>query len=86
MLLQVLVATLAGFAFARLEFRGRDLIFYGLLAFMFLPRAGGLMASYEMMHFFHLRNSYLGLILAFAAGLSVPIFIMRQAFLAIPSA
>ena len=84
MLLQISVATLAGFAFARLEFKGRDLLFYAILGFMFLPRAGGLMASYEMMNFLHLRNSYLGLILAFGASLSIPVFIMRQAFFAIP--
>ncbi|MBN1400466.1 MAG: carbohydrate ABC transporter permease [Anaerolineae bacterium] len=81
---QIAAATLAGFAFARLEFKGRDLLFYLLLGLMFLPRAGGLMAAYEMMHFLHLRNSYLGLILAHGASLSVPVFIMRQSFLAIP--
>ena len=42
------------------------------------------MAAYELMHALHLRNSLFGLILAFSGGLSVPIFIMRQAYLAIP--
>lgn len=82
--LVVLLASLAGYAFARLDFRGRDLIFYTLVMVMFVPRAGGLMAAYELMHFLHLRNSLLGLILAFSGGLSVPIFIMRQSFMGMP--
>ena len=82
--LVVLLASLAGYAFARMSFRGRDLIFYTLVLVMFVPRAGGLMAAYELMHFLGLRNSLVGLILAFSGGLSVPIFIMRQAFLSIP--
>lgn len=82
--LTVLVASLAAYAFARMEFRGRDLIFYGLILSMFVPRSGGLMALYELMAFLKLRNSIFGLILLFAAALPVPIFIMRQAFLNVP--
>ena len=85
-LLQVAVAALAGYAFARLRFRGRDLIFYTLILLTFVPRAGGLMAQYELMSFLHLRNSLFGLILAFAAGVPIPIFIMRQTFINLPSA
>ena len=36
------------------------------------------------MNFLKMRNSLFGLILLFASGLPVPIFIMRQAFLAVP--
>ncbi len=82
--LQTLLATLAGYGFARLRFRGRDLIFYTMLLLVFVPRAGGLMAQYELMSFLGLRNSLVGLILAFSAGLSIPTFIMRQAFLNLP--
>ncbi|MCB0108911.1 MAG: carbohydrate ABC transporter permease, partial [Caldilineaceae bacterium] len=85
-LLQVAVAALAGYAFARLRFRGRDLIFYTLILLTFVPRAGGLMAQYELMSFLHLRNSLVGLMLAFAAGVPIPIFIMRQTFINLPSA
>lgn len=85
-LLQVAVASLAGYAFARLRFPGRDAIFYGMIMLTFVPRAGGLMAQYELMNFLHLRNSLLGLILAFAAGVPIPIFIMRQTFINLPNA
>ena len=82
--IQVFCASLAGYAFSRLNFRGRDLIFVGILVSMFIPRAGGLMALYELMTFLHLRNSVVGLILLFGSGVPVTIFIMRQTFLSIP--
>lgn len=82
--LQVVVASLAGYAFARMQFKGRDAILAVLLISLFIPRSGGLMALYELMAYLHLRNSLIGLILLFAANVPVPIFIMRQAFLAVP--
>jgi multiple sugar transport system permease protein len=51
---------------------------------MFIPRAGGLMALYELMSWLKLRNSHLGLILLFPSAISVALFIMRQNFLAVP--
>ena len=82
--LQVFVCSLAGYAFARMNFRYRDLIFLAILISMFIPRSGGLMALYELMNFLKLRNSLLGLILFFSASIPVPTFIMRQSFLGIP--
>jgi ABC-type glycerol-3-phosphate transport system permease component len=82
--LQVFVCSLAGYAFARMQFRYRDLIFLAILISMFIPRSGGLMALYELMNFLKLRNSLFGLILFFSASIPVPTFIMRQSFLGIP--
>jgi N,N'-diacetylchitobiose transport system permease protein len=82
--LQVFVSCLAGYAFARMQFRYRDVIFVAILVSIFIPRSGGLMAIYELMNFLHLRNSILGLILLFASGVPTAIFIMRQTFSAIP--
>ncbi len=82
--IQCITATMAGFAFARLEFRGRDLIFYLLILLMFVPRAGGLMALYELMEFLNLRNTHLGLMLLFPSAISVALFVMRQNFMGVP--
>jgi multiple sugar transport system permease protein len=81
---QVFVASVAGYAFARMRFRGRDIILVALIISIFVPRSGGLMALYELMAFLHLRNNIFGLVLLFAANVPVPIFIMRQAFLSVP--
>lgn len=83
-IVQTALATLAGYGFARVRFRGRDLIFYTMLLLIFVPRNVALTAQYEVMNALGLRNSHLGLILAFSAGLAVPTFIMRQAFAGIP--
>lgn len=83
-IVQCITASMAGFAFARLNFRGRDLLFYSLIVLMFVPRAGGLMALYELMDFLRLRNNHLGLILLFPSAISVALFIMRQSFLSVP--
>jgi ABC-type glycerol-3-phosphate transport system permease component len=80
----VTASSLAGYAFGRLRFKGRDLIFYSLVVQLFIPRAGGLMALYEEMHLIGLRDSLPGLVLLFSGGLAVPIFIMRQTFFNIP--
>jgi ABC-type glycerol-3-phosphate transport system permease component len=82
--LTVVLASLMGYAFARLRFRGRDVLFYTLLVVMFVPHTGGLIAAYELMYNLGLRNSLPGLVLYFSSALSVPLFIMRQTFLGIP--
>lgn len=82
--IQCITASMAGFAFARLNFRGRDLLFYLLIMLMFIPRAGGLMATYELMSFLGLRNSHVGLMLLYPSAISVALFIMRQNFLTVP--
>lgn len=82
--LTVALSALMGYAFARMAFRGRDLIFYTLIVAMFVPHTGGLIAAYELMHFLGLRNSLVGLALYFGSSLSIPLFIMRQTFLAVP--
>lgn len=81
--LHALLAVMAGYGFARIEFWGREPIFYVIIVSMFIPRAGGLMAQYELLHFLHLRNLP-GLILTFASALPISMFIMRQTFLVVP--
>jgi ABC-type glycerol-3-phosphate transport system permease component len=80
----VFCSFLMGYAFARISFRGRDLIFCSLIAAIFVPQIGLLMAQYEVMYVFDLRNSLLGLAFLFASSLGVPVFIMRQAFMNMP--
>ena len=78
-LLTVFSSALAGYAFGRIRFRGRDLIFYTLVLQLFIPRAGGLMAMYELMYWLGLRNSLFGLVLMFSGYVAVPIFSSHNA-------
>jgi ABC-type glycerol-3-phosphate transport system permease component len=84
-LLTVLIASLAGYAFARLRFRGRDAIFSFFIVLMFLPAGGTLMALYALVRSLDLIDSLFGLILLYTGGGGVSLFLMRQIFLNVPS-
>lgn len=83
--LTVLIVSLAGYAFARLKFRGRDALFSFFIVLMFLPAGGTLMAQYELMKRLKLFDSLIGLILLYTGGGGTALFLMRQIFLGIPS-
>jgi multiple sugar transport system permease protein len=72
-LARVVLDSLAGYALARLEFRGRKLIFAFIVATMAVPGV------------VHLFNSYPGMIIPIACD-AVGIFLMRQFFLQVPVA
>jgi len=81
---KLVLATLAAYPLARMDFPGRDALFLVFILSMFIPRAGGLMATYELLNFLHLRNSIPGLALYWCGYLTTPLFIMRQTFLGLP--
>lgn len=81
-----IIASLAGYAFARLDFPGRDQIFWGLVISIFLPTSiTSLFAVYELTDRLQLLDTWFGLILPYTAGaLIVSTFIMRSVFSSIP--
>jgi ABC-type glycerol-3-phosphate transport system permease component len=82
----VAIACLAGYAFARLDFPGRDLIFWLLIVSLFLPTSiTSLFALYELTDKLRLLDTQLGLILPYInGGTIVGMFIMRSVFMSIP--
>ncbi|PNQ05887.1 ABC transporter permease, partial [Mesotoga sp. SC_NapDC3] len=81
--LQLVTASLAAFAFARMRFRGREVIFYIFLATMMIPQQVVMIPQYLVVMRLNLDNSYLGLIIPHAAT-AISIFFLRQFFLTIP--
>ena len=80
---RVFIDSLAGYALARLQFRGRGLVFALLVAVMAVPGVVLLIPKFLVINQLGIYNSYAGLIvplLADAAG----IFIMRNFFESIP--
>ncbi len=59
----LIVITLAAFAFARLSFRGRDLVFTLFLALMMIPNELVIITNYVTITDLGLRNTFTGLIL-----------------------
>lgn len=81
--LQLSTAALAGYAFARLHFRGKNAIFVVYLATMMIPFQVVLVPLFIEMRQLGLIDTYLGLILpTFTSAFAV--FLMRQVMLGIP--
>lgn len=81
-----ITATLCGYAFARLRFRGKKFLFTLCVGSMLLPNMVTLIPLYLMWtRIFHLSNSYLPLILPyFCGGGAFNIFLIRQFISTIP--
>ena len=67
-IITVLLATLAAYAFARMKFRGRNVLFYAVLATMAFPAYTTLIPLYRIMSMFGLVNTYTGIVLVYASG------------------
>jgi ABC-type glycerol-3-phosphate transport system permease component len=82
----VAIACLAGYAFGRLVFWGRDRVFWGLVVTLFLPTSiTSLFATYELIDFLGLLDTQLGLILPYTGmGMFFATVIMRSVFMGIP--
>ncbi|WP_378951103.1 carbohydrate ABC transporter permease [Mesorhizobium sp. ANAO-SY3R2] len=80
----ILVTSLmAGYAFAKHRFRGRDLLFAALIATMFLPPIVTLIPLYRMVGTIGLNASLAGVILPNLAN-AFGIFLMRQFIAGVP--
>jgi len=83
--LSVFASSLAGYALAKLEFPGRDILFGLILAIMLLPTQTMLIPRFVVMREFKLVNSYWGLILPSVGGGAFGIFLMRQFMMQVPT-
>jgi multiple sugar transport system permease protein len=81
--LQLLTASLAAYAFARLRFKGRDLLFLLYLATMMIPFPVTMIPNFIVMRYLNWIDSFQALILppAFSAFST---FLLRQYFMSIP--
>ena len=82
-LFSLLFNSMAGYAFARLRFRGRDRIFTLLLAALVIPAQVGMLPLFLLMKSLGLVNTYWGVIIPSLASV-FGIFLIRQFMLSIP--
>jgi alpha-glucoside transport system permease protein len=81
----VVVAALAGYAFAWLEFPGRDILFVVVIALLVVPIQVALIPIFSLYNSTGLFDSVLGLILFHVAfGMPFAIFLLRNFFAGIP--
>lgn len=82
--LMLFVTTLAAFAFARLEFRGKNLIFTLFLALMMIPNELVIITNFVTVTNADLRNTFTGLILPSVTSVFY-IYLLRENFAQIPN-
>jgi len=81
----VVLATLAGYAFARMQFRGRQTLFYAVLATMAFPAYTTLIPLYKIMSNFYLVNTYTGIVLVYVSGfLPLATWVLHNYFVSMP--
>ena len=84
-LLVVIVGALAGYAFAWLEFPGRDWLFIGVVALLVVPLQMALIPMFKLYDTLGIGGTTLSVILFHAAfGLPFAIFLLRNFFIGIP--
>jgi putative chitobiose transport system permease protein len=81
--LNLLFCSLAAYPLARLEFRGKDLIFTGVVSTIMIPFQIVMIPLYILVVQLGLRNTYLGVIFPDIAS-AFGIFLLRQAFQSVP--
>jgi len=80
---QLVLSSLAGYAFARLRFPGRNILFWAVLFTMMVPVYVTLIPSYLLVKEFGWLDSYEGLIVPRLVS-AFGIFLLRQHYLTIP--
>jgi multiple sugar transport system permease protein len=84
LLTTLVLGLLAGYALARLEFRGRGIVFNAMLLILIVPFQLLMIPLYVMIvRNYGLADNYLGMILPFAVN-ATAVFIFRQFFLQLP--
>jgi alpha-glucoside transport system permease protein len=83
--LPIMVAALAGYAFAWLDFPGRDWLFVAVIGMLVVPLQMALIPIFKLYSHLNLYGNVFGLILFHTAfGLPFAIFLLRNFFIGIP--
>ena len=83
--LPIIIAALAGYAFAWLDFPGRDWLFVVVIGLLVVPLQMALIPIFKLYNTLHLYGNVFGLILFHTAfGLPFAVFLLRNFFVGIP--
>lgn len=83
--LQLVIASMGAFAFAKINFKGRNVIFALFLATMMIPDQVTIVPKFMLMKELSLLNTHLGLILMMSFSV-YGLFLLRQHMISIPDA
>ncbi len=84
-ILTLFIAVLAAYAFARMRFRLKTVVFYAVIATLMLPVYATLIPLYRIMSDLGLVNTYVGIVLVYTSGfLPLALWIMYNVFMSLP--
>jgi ABC-type glycerol-3-phosphate transport system permease component len=81
--LSTLLAILASYSFARMRWKGRDVVFMVFLASMLIPWQINAVPLYFLMDFLNLLNTRIAVVLPIVA-MPISVFLLRQFFVSVP--
>ena len=82
-IISLIINSMAGYAFAKLRFAGRERVFHVLLAALVIPGQVGMLPLFLLLRAMGLVNTMAGVVVPFMAGI-FGIFMIRQYALSIP--
>lgn len=83
-LLQLFTSSFAAYAFAKMEFRGKNLLFLGYIATIAVPWQAYMVPQFMMMRSWNLNNTHLAII-CLQAFSAFGVFLMKQFYEGVPS-
>lgn len=83
-ILQILTSSFAAYAFAKLQFKGRDIIFLAYVGTIAIPWQVYMVPQYIMMRNFGLSNTHTAIILL-QSFTAFGVFMMRQFYMSVPN-
>ena len=83
-LLSLVITVLSAFAFARLEFKGKNILFAAMLGTMMIPGELFTITNYSTVYYLGWMNTYTALIVPFLVSIFY-IYLLRQNFMQIPN-
>lgn len=82
--LEVSIAALSAYAFARIKFKYRDIMFLVMLAAMMIPSQVALIPNYVILKHLRWINTYQGIVIPHVSSV-FGAFLLRQYFLSVPA-
>ena len=83
-LLQLFTSSFAAYAFAKMNFRGKNVLFLGYIATIAVPWQAYMVPQFMMMRAWHLNNTHLAII-CLQAFSAFGVFLMKQFYEGVPS-
>lgn len=81
----LIIASMSGYAFAKLQFKGKNVIFFMFISTLMVPIEVRLIPQFMLYQKLHLINTHWSVVLPWCLFNAFAIFYMRQAFMSLPN-